>query len=183
VSLGGRTRDGPVHGLAAGRGTRVTNIDVLSGNCWTSVAVWCTSTVVHMPASFVLDPDSAVPIFRQIVNGVRAAIARGAIASGELLPSVRSLAEELGVNPNTVQKAFSELEREGLVAGERGRGMLVLGGTRSTARSGGEDAVLDRLTDAARHARAIGMTDERFDVLLRRARRLVGDGAKETRDK
>jgi GntR family transcriptional regulator len=141
------------------------------------------------PASgLVLDPSSTVPIFRQIVDGLRASIARGTIAAGALLPSVRTLSEELGVNPNTVQKAFSELEREGLVAGERGRGMVVLGGTRQSARSAGEDAVLSRLADAVRHARAVGLSDDRFEALLRKARRLAGEsgtdrqGDKESRD-
>ena len=130
-----------------------------------------------MPAGFVLNPDSVVPIFRQIVEGLRGAIARGAIGTGELLPSARMLSEELGVNPNTVHKAFSELEREGLVVGERGRGMVVLGNTRQSAKAAGEDAVLARLVDAARHGHAIGLSDERFEALVRRAKRLAGDSA------
>src|SRR5262245_44033413 len=133
-----------------------------------------------MAVSFVLDTDSAVPIFQQIVDGLRASIARGAIATGELLPSARALAEELGVNPNTVHKAFGELAREGLVAGERGRGMVVLGGTKQSARANGEEAVVARLSDAVRHARAIGMDEERFDSMVRRAWRLTR--GKETRD-
>lgn len=132
-----------------------------------------------MPAGFIVDPSSAVPIFRQIVDGLRAAIARGALESGGLLPSVRSLAEELGVNPNTVHRAFGELEREGLIASERGRGMVVLSRTRSPARAAGEDAVLARLADAIRHARSIGLSEERFDALLRRAQRLAGDSGQE----
>jgi GntR family transcriptional regulator len=136
-----------------------------------------------IPLGFVLHADSAVPIFRQIVDGLRAGIARGAIAKGDLLPSVRTVAEELGVNPNTVQKAFSELEREGLVTSERGRGMVVLGGTRQSAKAVGEDAVLSRLADAVRHARAVGLTDDRFEALLKRAKKLAGEsGAKEARD-
>jgi GntR family transcriptional regulator len=128
---------------------------------------------------FLVDPLSPVPIFRQIVDGLRAAIARGSIAAGELLPSVRALSERLGVNPNTVQKAFSELEREGLVAAERGRGMVVIGGTRESARAAGEHAVVERLADAVRHARAVGLSDERFELLLRKARRLAGERSKE----
>lgn len=128
-------------------------------------------------AGLVLDANSTVPIFRQIVDGLRASIARGSVATGSHLPSVRTVAEELGVNPNTVQKAFAELEREGLVASERGRGMVVLGGTRQSAKAAGEDAILARLADAVRHARAVGLTDERFETLLRKARRLAGESA------
>ena len=136
------------------------------------------------PLGFVLNAESPVPIFRQIVDGLRASIARGSVATGQLLPSVRTLAEELGVNPNTVQKAFSELEREGLVASERGRGMVVLGGMRQSAKAAGEDAVLNRLADAVRHARAVGLSDERFETLLRKAKKLAGEAAsgKDARD-
>jgi len=136
-------------------------------------------TPVGPPLGFVLDANSTVPIFRQIVDGLRASIARGSVATGHLLPSVRVLAEELGVNPNTVQKAFSELEREGLVASERGRGMIVLGGTRQSAKAAGEDAVLARLADAVRHSRAVGLSDERFEALLKRAKRLAGEARRE----
>jgi len=122
-----------------------------------------------MTVAFVLDPESSVPIFQQIANGLRASIAREAIRAGELLPSVRTLAEELGVNPNTVHRAVAELEREGLVVSERGRGMIVRSGTLHTARANGEDAVLARLVDALRHARAIGVDDARLDALIRRA--------------
>ncbi|MFO0827092.1 MAG: GntR family transcriptional regulator [Phycisphaerales bacterium] len=135
-----------------------------------------------MPVGFVLNPDSPVPIFQQIADGLRASIARGALASGDMLPSVRSLAGELGVNPNTVHKAFGTLEREGLVAPDRTRGMVVLGGTRQSARANGEDAVLARLVDAMRHAHAVHMTDERIEALVKRARRIAGENAaKETR--
>jgi len=133
-----------------------------------------------MASGFTINPEGPVPIFRQIVDGIRAAIARGALEPGGLLPSVRALAEELGVNPNTVHRAFSELEREGLVAAERGKGMVVLVRTRSSARSAGEDAVLTRLAEALRHARSIGLSEERFEALLARARRQVGDALQET---
>ena len=129
------------------------------------------------PLRFILDLESTVPIFRQIVDGLRGEIARGAIAAGELLPSVRTIAEELGVNPNTVHKAVTELEREGLVATERGRGMVVVAGVRVAARAGAEDAVFNQLGAAVRHARAVGMSDERFEALLRKARRQAADAA------
>ncbi|MFO0875093.1 MAG: GntR family transcriptional regulator [Phycisphaerales bacterium] len=134
------------------------------------------------PLRFILDLESTVPIFRQIVDGLRGEIAKGAIAAGELLPSVRTIAEELGVNPNTVHKAVTELEREGLVATERGRGMVVVDGVRVAARAGAEDAVLTRLSAAVRHARSVGMSDERFETLLRKARRLAADAAVDARD-
>ena len=71
-----------------------------------------------------VDPKSG-PIFEQIVAGVKAAIARGELAPGEKLPSARALAEELKVNPNTVIRAFLELEREGITETRRGLGTYV----------------------------------------------------------
>ncbi len=71
-----------------------------------------------------IDPEAG-PIFEQIVTGVKAAIARGALRPGEKLPSARALAEELRVNPNTVIRAFTELEREGITETRRGLGTFV----------------------------------------------------------
>ena len=124
-----------------------------------------------MPLPFLVNPNASVPIFRQIADGLRAAIGRGSLAPGDLLPSVRQIAEELAVNPNTVHKAVAELEREGLVAAERGRGMVVRAGTRSIARASGDEAVLSLLVDAARLAEASGMSGDKFDQLVRRAQR------------
>lgn len=129
-----------------------------------------------MPLPFLVNPSSPAPIFRQIADGLRAAIGRGAIPAGELLPSVRVIAEELGVNPNTVHKAVADLERDGLVAAERGRGMVVLTGTRQQARTAGEEALVDALSDVVRQARAAGLSNERLEQLLRRAQRQVGHG-------
>jgi GntR family transcriptional regulator len=72
-----------------------------------------------------IDPTSHVPIYDQIVQHVRGSLAAGVFRPGELLPSTRALALELGVNPNTVHRAFQELERAGLILAVRGRGMAV----------------------------------------------------------
>lgn len=70
-------------------------------------------------------PGSAVPIYRQIVDQIRAHVSRGDLAPGDLLPSVRAVAEELVVNANTVAKAYGELVRSGDVVSEPGRGVFV----------------------------------------------------------
>lgn len=72
-----------------------------------------------------IDPNGHVPIYLQIVDGVRHAVARGVFRAGEALPSVRDMGLKLGVNPNTVQRAYEELEREGLIEARRGLGMYV----------------------------------------------------------
>lgn len=72
-----------------------------------------------------IDPNKPVPIFNQIMDGVRLAVAAGRIVPGDRIPSIRDLAVELRVNPNTVAKAYQELERSGLVAVKRGMGYFV----------------------------------------------------------
>ena len=66
-----------------------------------------------------IDLTSSVPIFRQIVDGICAAVAAGVYKPGELIPSVRQQAIALLVNPNTVQRAYEQLERDGLLVTRR----------------------------------------------------------------
>src|SRR5262249_43411474 len=75
--------------------------------------------------TFKLNPKSGVPIYRQIQDQVRYGIASGRLRPGEQLPTVRGLAVELQVNPNTVIKAYTELERQGALTTEQGSGTFV----------------------------------------------------------
>ena len=74
---------------------------------------------------YSLNAASGTPIYRQIVDQTCQLIASGQLPPGELLPSVRVLAGDLGVNPMTVSKAYSLLERDGIVGRRRGLGMVV----------------------------------------------------------
>lgn len=78
-----------------------------------------------MPLSIAIAPGSPVSIYRQIVDQVAAAVLSGRLSEEEVLPSVRSLAEELVVNPNTVARAYGELVREGVLESRAGKGMFV----------------------------------------------------------
>lgn len=69
--------------------------------------------------------DDASPIYQQIMGKIKAAVAVGEWKAGDKLPSVRELAVEAGVNPNTMQKALAELEREGLLYSQRTAGRFV----------------------------------------------------------
>src|SRR5205823_11274763 len=75
--------------------------------------------------AFKLNPKSGVPVYRQIQDQIRYGIASGLLNPSEQLPTVRALAVELAVNPNTVIKAYSELEREGILTTEQGSGTFV----------------------------------------------------------
>src|SRR5580704_2800579 len=69
--------------------------------------------------------NSGIPVYRQIINQARAAVAAGLFKPGDQLPTIRALSERLNVNPNTVAKAYRELELKGIIAGERGSGSFI----------------------------------------------------------
>lgn len=77
------------------------------------------------PFQFGLDLHSGVPVYRQIVDQVTAGLAAGALASGDQLPTVRQLAVDLSVNPNTVIRAYRELEIRGLLETQQGTGTFI----------------------------------------------------------
>lgn len=78
-----------------------------------------------MSIEFQITPGSATPIYQQVVDQVRLAVAVGDLATGDPLPSVRTLAEQLVVNPNTVARAFGELVRDGVIESRHGQGVFV----------------------------------------------------------
>jgi GntR family transcriptional regulator len=69
--------------------------------------------------------DNKIPIYMQIMDFIKQAIVTGKLKGGEKVPSVRILSEKLKVNPNTIQRAYQELEREGITFTQRGRGTFV----------------------------------------------------------
>jgi len=74
-----------------------------------------------------IEPESPVPIYVQIEEQVRALVAAGRLRPGDQLPTIRQLAVDLGVNYNTVARAYLELERAGVITTQRGRGTFVAG--------------------------------------------------------
>jgi GntR family transcriptional regulator len=76
--------------------------------------------------NFIIHPGSDTPIYRQITDQARLAIASERLSVGDQLPSVRALAEELVLNPNTVARAYADLARDGLIESRAGRGVFVI---------------------------------------------------------
>lgn len=74
---------------------------------------------------FSIDPHNGVPIYEQIVRQVKFAIAEGTLIPGQLLPSVRALSQRLAINPNTIARAFQQLQTDGSIESLRGRGLVV----------------------------------------------------------
>jgi len=77
--------------------------------------------------NFHLDMHSGVPVYRQVVDQVRGAVAAGSLAAGDQLPTVRQLAVDLEINPNTVVRAYRELEYDGLLETHQGTGTFISG--------------------------------------------------------
>jgi len=76
---------------------------------------------------FHIVPGSGKPIYRQIMDQVKQAVAGGTLAAGDQLPSIRELALQLAINPNTVARAYDELERQAVLETQQGRGTFVAG--------------------------------------------------------
>lgn len=119
------------------------------------------------PGRFIVDPDDPRPLYVQIMDEVRRAVLTGALSMGDALPSVRELAGELRLNPNTVQHAYRELERDGLVFVRRGQGTFV---AHRIEEDDLREQVLGRLADAAlRDAARSGVTSNELIEAIRRA--------------
>lgn len=115
---------------------------------------------------FQVRPDSPVPIFEQIAAQVVFGVAVGDPPSGDLVPSVRDLAQRLLVNPNTVARAYQDLERLGVLETVRGLGMRVTAQAPILCEARRQEIVRDRLRDVVRGAVAGGLTVEDVHTLV-----------------
>lgn len=109
-------------------------------------------------APFEIDPNSGVPIYRQVVDQVLALVASGSLRVGELLPSVRQVARDAAVNPMTVSKAYSKLEAEGVVRRVRGQGMEVLPPSQNGSLEERKQQFGATIEPALHRARQLGLT-------------------------
>ncbi len=113
-----------------------------------------------------LNYRDARPIYEQVRDGLRALIVSGAVADGEKLPSVRQLASQLAINPNTIQRAYNELEAEGWAVSLPGKGSFAVRGER-----GRDDArrreLSARLRETAAELRAMGVPQDEIEALCR----------------
>lgn len=106
---------------------------------------------------FQVDPRSPTPIYDQIASSVKHAVAGGALAEGEALPSVRQLAVDLRVNPNTVARAYRELEAEGVVESRRGQGTFIAAGGKRLTAAGRRKSLEPAILRLAADAHALGL--------------------------
>ncbi len=100
-------------------------------------------------------------LYEQLVDNVKNLILMGELSPDEKLPSVRSLARELGINPNTIQKAYAELERQGVIITLPGRGSVVTSKTDDLMEKQ-KQKLLDELSSIANQAAEIGISKSEF---------------------
>lgn len=112
-----------------------------------------------------LDYADRRPIYEQVVEKMKDLILVGVLATDEQLPSVRELAMDLSINPNTVQRAYAELERQGVIYCVKGRGNFVAG--ISTLKDKQKEELKPRLLELVKTAKKADMTEEEFIVLVK----------------
>ena len=127
---------------------------------------------------FRLDSGSGVPPYLQLVHQVRQAVLLGYLKDGDQLPMIREAVEQLAINPNTVSKAYRQLEQEGLVSAKPGVGTFVTGAPRTTIAPARYTALRRSLERWLASAEQAGLDDEGIAALIAVVRReLAEEGA------
>lgn len=116
-----------------------------------------------------VDIHSSVAVYVQIENHVKFAISAGRLGAGDQLPSVRELSERLEVNPNTVAKAYRDLEVMGLLYTRRGMGVFVNKGVEVRCREECRRQVIERLHEVVGEANAAGLTDAEISDIVKKS--------------
>jgi GntR family transcriptional regulator len=106
----------------------------------------------------VVDPNSGVPVYRQVIDQIRFHVTSGLLKPGDELPSTRALSTQLGINPMTISKAYSFLERDGVVERRPGLPLVVKPVADGEAKSRRTEQVREALAPAVRVIRQLGVT-------------------------
>ena len=110
-------------------------------------------------ALFSIDPHGGEPLYLQLAEQIKRAVAIGSLAAGERLPTVKVLAHDLKINPNTVARVYRELERDGVIATAPGRGSFVRDqGALDQSRRVALDVARRGIGGAVQEARSLGVT-------------------------
>ena len=113
-----------------------------------------------------VNPSSDCPIYQQIVAQITYTIAAGTLSPGEAVPSVRDLATQLLVNPNTVARAYRDLQSAGTLEQRRGLGLFVTNGAAGSCRRKRTEYVRQRLRDVLREAVGSNLPTDRIERLV-----------------
>lgn len=113
-----------------------------------------------------VDTLSRRPIYEQLIDNVKKNVLCGTLAPGEQMPSVRALAVELAVNPNTIQKAYAELERLGIICSMPGRGSFIADNVRALAETN-RGEITERLRKTVRDALDAGINGDEIITIVK----------------
>lgn len=116
---------------------------------------------------FRLDRRSGVPAYRQIIDQVRHAVHLGILQPGDQLPTVREVVKQIAINPNTVHRAYLELELQGLTEGRTGKGTFVRQSLSEV--SSQQSKLLSQLEQWIRRARKAGLASEAIEAIIAEA--------------
>ena len=115
---------------------------------------------------FSINPSAGLPIYEQVVRQVKFAVAAQVIKPGELTPSVREVARQLAINPNTVARAYRQLQADAVLEAVRGTGLQVAGRAEELCRRERLDLVRRRLREVLIEARQSRLGDEEIRELV-----------------
>ncbi|HEX3011960.1 MAG TPA: GntR family transcriptional regulator [Syntrophomonadaceae bacterium] len=113
-----------------------------------------------------IDPRSSTPIYVQLVQRVKEAVARGFLRPGDRMPTVRELASLLMINPNTIAKAYQRLEQEGIIETMRSRGTFVAVGSVQINKEQGRKKLTELIHDMLVEAYYLGISNEELQSLF-----------------
>ena len=129
---------------------------------------------------FKVDPDNGTPIYEQIARQLKYAVAEGTLIPGQLVPSVRELAKSAAINPNTVQRAYLDLQNEEVIEPLRGRGMVVCTGAKRRCISDRQAQLKERLEGFVREAILSGLEADQLQRMFENALHQATSGGKGT---
>jgi len=115
---------------------------------------------------FHIDAHNGLAVYDQIVRQMKFAVADGALSAGELVPSVRELAKDLTINPNTVARAYRQLQDDGVLTAVRGTGLAVASGAKRACQADRKRLIRQRLLEVLTEAHLSGLDDGEINELL-----------------
>ena len=130
---------------------------------------------------FSIDAANGLAIFDQIVRQMKFAVANGTLPSGEMVPSVRELAKELAVNPNTVVRAYRELTSEGILETVRGTGLAITADAVAHCEKERRNLLRDRIRQALEEAHSSRLEADEIRTLVNEELARIARGAKTSR--
>jgi GntR family transcriptional regulator len=146
----------------------------ISLSCYALTKVYqCYNTLIDKDNNVAIwlhvNIRNGIPIYVQLIEQIKHALEVGTLAPGDTLPSVRELASELSIAPNTIAKAYNELQRLGLIESRAGKGTVVRGEVEATLRAQQQEELVERLRAVVHDASRLGMSAGELQVLFEQA--------------